>query len=185
MPTAVNRYPTIYDFDELKAQIKELVRSGLEHNFFESYPDNDEFYQGDVIELQADWPFINEDGDIAIIDEESQSNLWVILGNTCDIVRQDLPYTNIIPISIIEDDIESSVLNDLKAFQNFKKIYFPDSIKGSKGFMIDFTQISSVDKSFLKAHGIKKNQLTRESWVLFHSCIVRYFARDDGRNDSN
>ncbi|MEA1988715.1 MAG: hypothetical protein U9N57_05860 [Pseudomonadota bacterium] len=183
MSTCVNRFPVVYDFDDLKNQIRELVKSGLECNFFESYPKSDEIYQGDVIELDASWPFIDENGDIAILDEESSSNLWVVLGNTCDITRCDLPYTNIIPLSVIEDDVDSGVLTDLKAFQNFKKIYFPDAISGSKGFMIDFTKICTIDKNFLIKSSEKKSQLTHESWVLFHSCIVRYFARDDGRND--
>ena len=30
---------------------------------------------------------------------------------------------------------------------------------------------------------LKIKELSYASWVLFHSCIIRYFARDDGRDD--
>jgi len=30
---------------------------------------------------------------------------------------------------------------------------------------------------------IKIKELSYASWVLFHSYIIRYFARDDGRDD--
>lgn len=173
------RWPPVYDFVDLQKQIKTLIDDGVEDDFYNNYPNNDEFYQGDIIELEAPFPFINEDGDIAVYNTKK----WLILGNTCDITREDLNFTNIIPLDEIDSDIPRNILNDLRRFQSFKKTYFPDINKKHNGYVADLTNICSINKSFLNKNATKTSELTYPAWILFHSCIVRYFARDDGRHD--
>ncbi len=179
MNCSVNRWSPVYDFDSLKLQIKELVESGLV-GFYNESPNLLEIYQGDIFELKDGmFPYIDEEGNIVA----EESNIWLVLGNTCDITRDDLEYTNIIPLEVLTD-IPPDIMNDLKKFQNYKKIYYPPySTDENQGYLVDFTKICTIDKKFLSANGNKICELKFHSWVLFHSCIIRYFARDDGRND--
>lgn len=179
MDCAVNRWPPVYDFDSLQNEIKTLVDKGLEENFYTEHPTLTNFFQGDIIELDMDFPFIDENGDIAA----TYSNKWLILGNTCDISRDDLPYTNIIPLDELGEDVPTKIIRDLKNFQSYKKIFFPDISKESFGYVAEFTQICSIEKAYLIKEAKKISELKYHSWVLFHSCIVRYFARDDGRKE--
>lgn len=178
MNCSVNRWPPVYDFDSLKEEIKLLVDRGLEEGFYNESPDLDDFFQGDIFELTMDFPYIDENGDIAAI----ESDQWLILGNTCDITRDDLPYTNIIPLDEL-DNVPADIIEKLKLFQNYKKIFFPNISSEKSGYVADFTKICSVEKTLLLKEAKKISELKYPSWVLFHSCIVRYFARDDGRHD--
>lgn len=179
MSCITNRWPPVYDFESLQDQIKNLINRGLDTGFYKETFDSTSFFQGDIIQLEVDYPFIDEDGNIAAYETSN----WLILGNTCDLSREDLMYTNLIPIEELDEDIPENILLNLKHFQNYKKIYFPDHTKKSKGFIADFTQVCSINKEFLVENASKITELEYHSWVLFHSCIVRYFARDDGRHD--
>jgi len=179
MDCAVNRWPPVYDFDSLQSEIKTLVDKGLEENFYNKNPNLKDFFQGDIIELDMLFPYIDKNGDIAAI----ESKKWLILGNTCDITRDDLPYTNIIPLDELKDDVPFEIIEKLKKFQSYKKIFFPAISKDSFGHVAEFTQVCSIEKTYLMNKAKKITELEYHAWVLFHSCIVRYFARDDGRND--
>lgn len=178
MSCAANRWPVVYDFDELQGQIKTLIDRGLD-GFYNETPDAESLFQGDIVELAMEFPFIDEEGNVAAYD----SDKWLILGNTCDMTRDDLIYTNIIPLEQLDSDTPANLLIQLKRFQSYKKIYLPDSTGASRGYVADFTEICSINKKFLSENATKINELEYPSWVLFHSCIVRYFARDDGRKD--
>ena len=58
-------------------------------------------------------------------------------------------------------------------------------VKDGSEYFIDFTKILTVSKEYLhkETEAKKIKELSYVSWVLFHSCIIRYFARDDERND--
>ncbi len=179
MACVVNRWPPVYDFDSLTSEIKRLVDKGLEEGFYKKDPNLKSLFQGDIIELDMMFPYIDDNGDISAI----ESKKWLILGNTCDITRDDLPYTNIIPLDELEDTVPSDIITNLKNFQSYKKIFFPAINNVILGYVAEFTQICSIEKSYLIKNAKKISELEYHSWVLFHSCIVRYFARDDGRND--
>lgn len=176
---SISRWPTIYDFDNLQKEISSLLKRGLNDGFYNIDPDLDNLYQGDILEVDLEFPFIDELGDISAY----ESSKWLLLGNTCDIIRADLPYTNIIPLESILPDIPVKTLSELKKYQSYKKIYLPDISKQHNGYTADFTQVCSIEKDFLLKNAKKLSELEYPSWVLFHSCIVRYFARDDGRKD--
>lgn len=179
MNCAANRWPPVYDFDSLKAQIKELLERGLEEDFYKKSPNLSEIFQGDIFKLDTPFPYIDEEGNIVAED----TNLWLVLGNTCDITREDLNFTNIIPLEVLDDEVPSHIIENLKKFQNYKKVYFPDLSQLSKGYMADFTKVCTIEKKFLLKNSEKICELEFHAWVLFHSCIIRYFARDDGRHD--
>ena len=176
----IDRWPVIYDFNDLVSQIKVIKNSSDE--FYQTKVDQQStFCQGDIISLNSPFPFIDEDGEIAIF---QSTGLWVIIGNTCDIARSNnnLPYTQVAPLFEINDtDIDKDILNDLKDYQSFKKFYY-QMIDG-KHYILDFTQICTLDKSFLKSKVNKIKELSYSGWILLHCCLVRYFARDDGRDD--
>jgi hypothetical protein len=179
MNCSASRWPPVYDFDSLGTQIKELVEKGLEEGFYKNNPSIKDFFQGDIFKLNLDFPYIDENGDIVAI----ESNKWLILGNTCDLTRDDLHYTNIIPLEELDNDVPNNIIDGLKQFQNYKKLFFPDVNKEIKGYVADLTKVCTIEKKFLLANAEKISELEFHSWVLFHSCIIRYFARDDGRND--
>lgn len=178
MSCSTNRWPPVYDFHSLQEQVKELVERGLEEDFYKKYPNLSEIFQGDIFHLDSMFPYIDENGDIVA----DNSDKWLVLGNTCDITREDIHLTNIIPLEELKDE-DSDIISHLKRFQSYKKIYFPDPTKETQGYLADFTKVCSIEKKFLIENANKISELEFHSWVLFHSCIIRYFARDDGRND--
>jgi hypothetical protein len=177
------RWPPVYDFRDLGEQIQKLVSTQeIFSVFFDRYDHGPHFAQGDLLAFPGDFPFIDQAGNIQIFDN---FDYWLVVGNTCDIDRT-LPsphFTHITPLVPLGDD-DSQVVSDLKRYQIYKKFYVPPWEGQEKlGFYADFTYMCSVDKECLRDHAALKARLTWKSWLLLHSCIVRYLARDDGRHD--
>ncbi len=184
------RWPPIYDFKELGQQIKELINDGsIFHHFFVPDVNGAEFFQGDIISLKSAPVYIDSDGDVAIIDEEFP--YWVILGNTCDLARflshdntSKIPHlTHISPLIPVPHDIPDDILNNLKKYKLYKRIFIPRWGNENNDFYIDLTIINSIEKQCLIDHSSIKARLNFKTWLLLHSCLVRYLARDDGRHD--
>jgi hypothetical protein len=184
------RWPPVYDFNELGQQIKELIDDGsIFHHFFIHGVIGEEFFQGDIITLKSDPVYIDSDGDVAIIDEEFQ--YWVILGNTCDLAR-DLSkdtsliipqLTHISPLIPIPQDIPDDILGNFKKYKLYKRVFIPRWGSIGNDFYIDLTIINSIEKQCLIDHSNIAARLNFKTWLLLHSCLVRYLARDDGRHD--
>jgi hypothetical protein len=174
----IERWPVIYDSAQLLEQINEL-KSKSELFYQKDELVQDFLCQGDVIYLEKDFLYYDKDGSPALIEG---CNYWVVLGNTCDIQRsiEDVPLTQIIPLIELVS-VEAKVLSDLKSFQSFKKFYYQQINK--KHYIVDFTEVCTINKDFLVNNSIKKKELSYIGWILFHCCIVRYLARDDGRKD--
>lgn len=179
------RWPPVYDFKGLGEEINRLVLSrGIFDEFFLKENLDSNLCQGDILKFPGQFPFINEHGNVAIIDEDY--DYWLILGNTCDL-HQELSsshFSHITPLIPIGMDAPDSVVRGLRSYNSYKKFYIP-SWEGSvnKGFTIDFTLMGSVDKKCLQTLTKLTTRLTFKSWLLLHSCMVRYLARDDGRHD--
>jgi hypothetical protein len=181
------RWPPVYDFDSLALQIKELVSN---HGIFEVFYQYSQQFdpalcQGDIVHFRSPFPVIDKDGDISTIDN-GYSN-WVILGNTCDLDRDihDAEYSHISPLFELKSDEPERILNGLKSYGSYKKFYIPCwDQKVHPGYLIDFTTMCSVHKSCLFNEKLVSvlARMGRISWLLLHSCIVRYLARDDGRH---
>lgn len=190
-PDVVSRWPPVYDFNELGQQINKLIES---REIFETF-----YYregldailcQGDVINFAGLAPYIDQDGDISSLDEEY--DFWLILGNTCDLQRIPTrdkinnfpPFSHITPLIPIPTDAPDEIVNGLRTYNSYKKFFVPSWENSSRQeYIVDFTLICSVDKVCLNSKAIVTARLTQKSWVLLHSCLVRYLARDDGRHD--
>lgn len=177
-----NRWPVTYDIEGLKQQIVD-IKNNIDTALFYNYKEKQLsiLCQGDIFELDIYFPYIDDNGE-AVGDKEQ---MWVLIGNTCDMQRdiKDLEFTQIAPLSLLSDEDfkdNTNILEDLKNYQSYKKFYFQNFNKTH--YILDFTKICTIHKQAL--YGVKKTkELTFESWVLFHCCLVRYLARDDGRHD--
>lgn len=184
------RWPPVYDFEELAEQIKALINDGtIFYDFFNPNINNSELYQGDIVLLQNDPVYIDKDGDISVINENFK--YWVILGNTCDLSRDltpnaisTLPHlTHVSPLNPVPKDIPPDILNNLKKYKLYKRVFIPRWGEEENDYFIDLTIINSIEKQCLIDQSDIKARLTFKTWILLHSCLVRYLARDDGRND--
>jgi hypothetical protein len=183
-----SKWPPVYDFDSLAAQIKELVSNQQIFNVFYQNDDpvNVALCQGDIIQFKSPLPVIDAEGDIGTVDGEFSN--WVIIGNTCDLDRQihNTGYSHISPLIKLRADEPEPILAGLKAYSSFKRFFIPPwQLNDTPGYFLDFTQMCSVHKSCLLNENVVtvSARMGRLSWLLFHSCIVRYLARDDGRHD--
>ncbi len=179
------RWPPAYNFEDLGANIKDLLDSQSIFSFFYSNPDSREpdFCQGDIVELETGFPFIDSDGDIAITEG---IKFWLIVGNTCDLSRDiaEVEYTEVIPLDYIPDALPKGDLTNLKHYRAYRRFYIPDweDLMGN-GYLADFTMICCTQKEVLTKVANRVARLDYRSWVLLHACLVRYLARDDGRHD--
>lgn len=179
------RWPPIYDFEGLGAEINRLVSScGIFDVFFHKRDLDSSLCQGDILKFPGQFPFIDEYGNVTIIDEEYE--YWMILGNTCDLNRElsSNHFSHITPLIPLSIDTPDSVVRGLRSYDSYKKFYIPHWEQSNhKGFFIDFSFMCSVEKKCLLSLTELVTRLTMKSWLLLHSCLVRYLARDDGRHD--
>lgn len=138
------------------------------------------FCQGDVVELKADFPHIDEGGVAAAGNPVAR---WVVLGNSCDLDRsaEDAPWTPLLPLyTVTEDDL--SRLADLRHYRPNRVFYFPPAASSEgHGHFVEFTQPTACRRTGLKSARVVK-RLSQKGWALFHACLVRYLGRYDGRN---
>ena len=179
------RWPPIYDFEGLGDEINSLVSTnGIFDEFFYEENLDSNLCQGDILKFPGQFPFIDENGNVAIVDEDYE--YWMILGNTCDLHR-DLPsphFSHITPLISLDANTPDGVFKGLRAYNSYRKFYIPpwDS-SVAHGFIVNFTFMCSVDKKCLLTLTELTTRLTFKSWILLHSCMVRYLARDDGKHD--
>ena len=187
----IGRWPPVYDSDDLAGVIKKLIRNGdILKQFYRIPTDQtaDEFYQGDVVKYTGSPCYIDESGDISVF--EQQFEYWAIIGNTCDLSRTmieakhtDCPHlTHVTPLIPLDKNTPAQIYDNLKNFKLFKRMIFP-AWNGEQEYFINFTIISSIEKKCLVNNASVVARLMRNSWFLFHACLVRYLARDDGRNE--
>ena len=181
----MERWPPIYDANDLENTIRELTQSHqLAKRFFVTEP-HQYICQGDIIELNSPVPLLHEDGQPAIVDE---SRYWMIIGNTCDIARDvaDVAWSQLVPLV----DFTSSILTEvdmaaLTRYQYSRHFYIPpwsEEVE-DKHFIADFLRPVAIHKNALFNVAVVKIKLSYHAWILLHSCLVRFLARDDGRFD--
>lgn len=185
-----NRWPPIYDFEELGQQINKLIKDeSIFSQFYELQISNTELCQGDIIGFNGNPIYIDKDGDVSIIDEDY--NFWIILGNTCDLSRTiaqssntAFPHlTHISPLIPIPTNTPPDIVGNFKKYKFYKRIFVPSWVTSQHDYYIDLTMINSIEKQCLVDKSKVAARLKYETWILLHSCLVRYLARDDGRND--
>lgn len=185
-----NRWPPIYDFEELGQQINKLIKDeSIFNQFYELQISNTELFQGDIIGFNGNPIYIDKDGDVSIIDEDY--DFWIILGNTCDLSRTISPsnntvfphLTHISPLIPIPSDTPPDIVGNFKKYKFYKRIFVPNWVTAQYDYYVDLTMINSIEKQCLIDRSKVVARLRYETWILLHSCLVRYLARDDGRND--
>lgn len=182
---AESRWPPVYDFDELTATIRSIVDSeSLEKRLYEPPGQFPSFFQGDIIRLPSEIPFLDHDGQPKA---EEPPPFWAIIGNTCDFDKpiKSISFTQLVPLLGLGMTVDlQSALPDLRRYRYYTQFYVPpwDRSVQENVFVADFLRPVAVHKgAFANAEVMAR--LTREGWILFHSCLVRFLARDDGRND--
>lgn len=191
MANSIDRWPPIYDFDDLARQVKLLAGSeAIEYNFYSNEQIGGRrsplICQGDIVDLGSKIPYIDETGSPRV--EISDDKFWLVTGNTCDFTRtiEEARYTQVVPTVNLgpTSDLCPQTLQDLRSYNQFRSFYLPPIQSSGDAFVADFLRPVSVDKRALKPSMILA-RLSYMSWVLLHCCLVRFLARDDGRMDNN
>ena len=182
----MERWPPVYDADDLARQIRNLAGSEfLEERFYVLEPEVP-LCQGDVFHLQSPIPLIDEGGSAVALDD---IEYWMALGNTCDFERtvDEVAWTQLVPIIDLGEEslLTKSELQRLRSYQPFRSFYVPRWSSELEGriFVADLTRPVAAHKTALKSVATRQARLSHAAWALFHSCIVRFLARGDGRHD--
>lgn len=185
-PPTAEHWPPIYDAEDLATTIKRLVESNrLVANFFDHAPNNGGSpYQGDIIQLRSGVPLIDRDGQPSVIGDHCY---WMVIGNTCDIAREmtDVTWSQIVPLVYVgaDSDLSMEELAALRAYRYSRRFYVPHWSTLTQGchHVADFLRPAPIHKNALRDVARVEARLNRYSWILLHSCLVRFLARDDGR----
>ncbi|MBU0519814.1 hypothetical protein KJ564_12860 [bacterium] len=176
------RWGTIYDADQLKNEIREITKSiNLNEDFYYGTIDTGNYFQGDIIHFKASVPIFDISGTPFLYDS---FEFWLIVSNSCDLVRDEVSWAILVPLICLPKDLDTS---DRSAFTRYKysRVFFIPHWSDSEdktGFCANFLLPVIVEKGILNTSNIRKvAQMSRRGWILLHSCLVRFLARDDGR----
>ena len=188
------RWPPVYDLDGLLQEIRHLTeRPDFDAAFYEwrldrSTCEREDVCQGDVVMLESEVPVISDDGQPSVV--EHPTGTWLVLGNTCDLVRvqEDARWTQLAPICDLgaRADVSPAQHAALRRYTPCRRFYMPpwsaDSAK--RVHIADLPRIVAVDKRALGkgAAGRVYARMSRAAWALLNACLVRFLARDDGRD---
>jgi hypothetical protein len=173
----IERWPPIYDAEGLAATIDAIVRDDRRPDFYAPSSNGGACCQGDVLRLDSGVPVIEADGQVVEIDDFSH---WLVIGNTCDFDRSEVVWTQVVPVTVLDRAPPA----ELAAYRGSRRFFLP-SWDGSApyGAAADFQRPVALAKSAVGASATVVARLSRPGWVLLHSCLVRFLARDDGRFD--
>ncbi len=110
MPGAGERWPPVYDLEDLVNEIGRMTKDErLERDFYEWRLDRStlnpsDVCQGDVVLLDSEVPVILENGQPGLV--EHPEHHWLVIGNTCDFDRsiEEAPWTQLVPIVSVGPD---------------------------------------------------------------------------------
>ena len=176
------RWPPTYDFDDLKDQIKDLVNDGSSPaDFYREDPNLPEVCQGDVIRLGSNIPMIDEDGEPSAMDRDT--DYWLVVGNTCDYERSEVSHLGVCPIFDYEP-ILGGRTESLRRYETSRIFHVQPWVETlPTSFGVDLTLTVGASKKALTLSSERCCRMSMKGWFLFHCCLVRFFARDDGRHD--
>lgn len=181
------RWPPIYDFEQLAEYIDELARDDAFDARFYLLTSlaEPQVCQGDVVHLPAPIPAIADDGKPILTDDVDH---WLVVGNTCDFDRpvDEVSWTQAVPILDLgtEAELGSAGLAELRRYSAYRGFYVPPWQGGDDHHRLaDFTRIVPIHKLAFREAATVVARMQRQAWVLLHSCLVRFLARDDGRHD--
>lgn len=191
------RWPPSYDADSLARTITDLISTErFVTQFYERFSHSGKFYQGDIVSLSAQIPFLggNVDevtGTLGIVAKVTDDTYkyWMVLSNSCDLSRSSCEpsFAIIVPLENLgeSDDISSETRRALRHYEVYKQFYTPpfSSIGLKKYFVADFTRPVLIERDILFRSASVVARLQKYSWYLLNCCLVRFLARDDGRLD--
>ncbi len=196
MAAAGDRWPPVYDAEDLVREIKRLTdRSDLGTTFYEWRRDRsmtvpDDICQGDVISLSSEVPVILEDGQPGTVDHPDAA--WLVVGNTCDFDRElaDVRWTQIVPIISVgsASELSATQLDAVRKYTQARTFHVPAWSSESERdvHVADLLRPVGVDKRGFQGPNPKATiqaRVSRAAWILLNACLVRFLARDDGRYD--
>jgi len=180
------RWPPIYDADDLKKTIRRIVEApAYEKLLYEQHHTLNSFFQGDVVKLDAPFPLIGPEAE-PVLDEPPP--YWAVIGNTCDFDRpsSEVPVTQLIPVFELGTmkSLGTDMIRDLRGYHYFTQFFLPawSDDFSDRIFVADFLRPVTVDKGAFSRATVQA-RLSYSGWILFHCCLVRFLARDDGRGD--
>jgi hypothetical protein len=179
------RWPPIYDAEGLRDVILELARAeDIEARFWDLRP-RDDVYQGDVVQLTAPLPYLDETG--AAFATEEDYDHWLVIGNTCDFARslEDVTWTQLVPLIDLGVGLSERDVANLRSYHAARKFYVPPwpGAEANRHHVADFTRPVPIHKAAFETHARVVARVDYPAWVLLHSCLVRFLCRDDGRFD--
>jgi hypothetical protein len=182
-----DRWPPVYSAEELLKQITDLISDkSIFSKFYEPNLLDPEKCQGDIIELDSEALFLDEDN--TPVTSPERYTHWLLIGNTCDIYRDMnlAKWSQIVPIYNLGKSEEISVeeLGKLQAYSQSRVFYLPPWESGLEGahFLADFLRPVTIHKAgLMKSKTV--GRVNKFTWILLHSCLIRFLARDDGRYD--
>lgn len=179
------RWPPVYDAEGLARQIRELIEShDVESRFFARGPVGTDVFQGDVVRLPTQMPLLDETGAPTA---GGDFEFWLVLGNTCDFDRADVDWSQLVPIDRVPISlVPSPVANALARFELYRRFLVPPWPGDADGVSVlriaELIHPVTVHKRALREHGRVVARMSHLGWMLLHACLVRFLARDDGRN---
>lgn len=180
--TPEGRWPPIYDAEGLDSAIRALITSVDFDSRFWDLRELTDVCQGDVVELASTVPLIDELGEAVATDD---CDRWLVIGNTCDFARdlKDCAWTQLVPLVTLGVDAESR-LKQLRAYNYSRAFYVPPWPQGDRLHRLaDFTRPVAAHKGVFNGVAKVIARMQYPAWVLLHSCLIRFIARDDGRFD--
>jgi hypothetical protein len=170
------RWPPVYDENDLERTIREIA----DGNGFYQTPFAAGWCQGDVVELEGALPVIEADGSVGVRDFATRH--WLVLGNSCDLDRtiDEVTWTSAVPLLALSQ--LGRAVEAAKAYQTQRVFYLPAWPEGVGETFADFTLISALSRQWLNSQ-TPIARMRQPSWALLNACLVRYLAREDGRND--
>lgn len=179
-----DRWPPIYDAEELARTINDLTRSGrLEKEFWLRQADHSFLCQGDLLRLRSGAPVIASDGEPGVAGDYSE---WLVLGNTCDLSRpvHEVEWSQVVPVLKLKTSgIPTTRLDALRTYAVVRQFFLPawDGDADETAYA-DLTRVVTIHKSTLEGRAHTAIRMSIHGWVMLHACLVRFLARDDGRH---
>ncbi|HWO23001.1 MAG TPA: hypothetical protein VNO30_29875 [Kofleriaceae bacterium] len=180
------RWPAIWDKADLDRALQGIVEAGpeFEAKFFQQGELRGGFAcQGDIVEFRSMLPLISEDGEIVAADEYEH---WMVLGNTCDMDRDEVEHSTIVPLEVIQPAPTEDKLLILRSYAFYRQFYVPpwrDDEQQAHRMAMFVNPVTIEKKAFRDDCARIVARLEFGAWALLHLCLVRYLARDDGRHD--
>jgi len=176
-----DRWPPVYDAEDLQQTICDLINGDLEAQFWTSVRSDPPVCQGDVVALDGGVPVLDEAGEAAVT---GGFHYWMVIGNTCDFARDaaDVPWSQIVPVEWFAE-IDPRDLRPLRRYELFRRFFVPHwKSDGAGVFFADLLRPVTIDKRALSNGQRTIARMSRRGWMLLHACLVRFLARDDGRD---